>query len=233
MSRTINEHGDQFRPTDGGHGVDIASQRADELDNESLAYIRARTEAGHKVTAIDLGGGFGAHAIRMAQAGAAVVMIDIADMATERLSRASADEGIPPDRLTFLRKDFAELSEDEIPADFDLLYSQRAIHYVSYRTALPLMRKFFQSMVRGGAIFLSAAGYDTEYGKTYPDRSKPIEDRFNHLEPDMQAKHGIEQKIVTYKKEEMLALLQSAGFEGIRVWTSRFGNIKAVARKPL
>ncbi|NGX63289.1 MAG: hypothetical protein KR126chlam6_00697 [Candidatus Anoxychlamydiales bacterium] len=86
-------------------------------------------------------------------------------------------------------------------------------------------------MADRGAIFISAAGWDTEYGKTYPDRMKEIEDRFNFVTPDMQQKHGIMQKIVTYKEEDMVRLLTEVGFSEINVTSSAFGNIKATARK--
>lgn len=231
MSRPINQHGDYFIPAGGGRGVDIASQRRDKLDTESLRYIRSRVKTGRKTIALDLGGGFGAHAIRMAQEGAVVLMIDVAGMAAEQFARASANQGFPPGRLTFLQKDFTQLSPEDIPAGFHVLYSQRAIHFVNYRTAKELMRRLFIHMAPGGAAFVSATGYDTECGRTYLDRSKPVEDRFNHLAPDMQQKHGIEQRLVIYREQDLTALLRSAGFRDVRVWTSSFGNIKAVAKK--
>lgn len=233
MPRPINEYGDKFRPTEGGHGVDIASQRQDELDRESLEYIRARSEAGREVTAVDLGGGSGAHAIRMAQSGAQVVMIDLAGTAAEPFARACAELGIPAQRLALLQKDFAALSPQDLPADFDVLYSQRAIHYLPYRNAQTLLGRLLSRMAAGGAAYISAAGYDTEYGKTYPGCGLPVEDRFHHVTPEMQAKHGIERKLVTYQQEDLRALLRFAGFVDVRVWTSAFGNIKATARKPL
>lgn len=49
--------------------------------------------------------------------------------------------------------------------------------------------------------------------------------------PDMQQKHGIVHKIVTYKKEDMVSLLMEAGFSEINVTCSAFDNIKATARK--
>ena len=86
-------------------------------------------------------------------------------------------------------------------------------------------------MAPGGAIFISAGGWNSEYGKTFPDRDKPIEQRFNFVTPEMEEKHGFTHKIVTYKEEEMAALLEKAGFSDIHVASSAFGNIKAMACK--
>jgi len=55
-----------------GHGVDIASNRADSLDKEALAYVAAH--AGCAV--LDLGCGAGGQSVRMVQAGARVVAVD-------------------------------------------------------------------------------------------------------------------------------------------------------------
>ncbi|HEY8191500.1 MAG TPA: class I SAM-dependent methyltransferase [Alphaproteobacteria bacterium] len=232
MADSINQYGDQFRPTDNGHGVDISSQRQDELDVQSLAYIREQAAGGRKILVVDLGGGFGAHSIRMAETGAAVTMIDIADMATENFSKAVTEKSIPTGDLRFLHRDFSQLENEDIPENFDVLYSQRAIHYVSYPTAEKVLHLLFSRMAQGGAVYISAAGYDTEYGKTYPDRAKPVEERFNYVTPDMQEKHGITHKITTYKEEDMAVLLKTAGFGDIQVTHSGFGNIKAMARKP-
>jgi len=231
MPLSINEHGDRFLPTDGGYGIDVASQRRDQLDDECLEYVFARTKAGLETTAVDLGGGYGAQSMRMAQAGAAVTMIDIADMATPHFAQAIVEQNIPPQRLSYLRKDFALLSENDVPAAFSVLYSQRAIHYVPYRTVQALMRMLFNRMAPGGRAYISAAGYDTEYGTTHPARRKPVEERFDHVTPEMRAKHGIERKITIYTMEDLRVLLRYAGFEDIRIRTSRFGNIKAVAGK--
>src|SRR5690349_17256430 len=98
MPPSINQYGDRFLPTDGGYGVDVASQRRDELDDECLEYIGVRTKAGLETRAVDLGGGCGAHSMRMGEAGAEVTMIDIVDMATPHFARAVIERNIPLDR---------------------------------------------------------------------------------------------------------------------------------------
>lgn len=231
MSDPLNIYGDQFKPTDDGHGVDIASQRQDELDIHSLEDVRARIAAKGAAQAVDLGGGFGAHAIRLAAAGADVTMIDLADMASGNFKKAEAEGKVAAGKLRFIQKDFCDIAAADVPENFDVLYSQRAIHYVPYDTARSVLTLMFNRMAKGGTAFISAAGWDTEYGKTYPDRDKPLEQRFNFVTPDMQEKHGITHKIATYKEEDMARLLTEAGFTDVKITSSAFGNIKATARK--
>jgi len=231
-SKPFNQYGDRFKPTVEGHGVDIASQRQDELDAASLDYIRATVQAGRRVTALDLGGGYGTHSVRMAKAGAVVTMVDVEDMASSAFASAVLEESVAPDALCFIRRNFDHLADHEIPKDIDVLYSQRSIHYVPYRTAEALLHRICNRMARGGMVYISAAGFDTEYGQNYPDRAKPVEARFNFVTPDMQAKHAIFHKITTYTEEDMASLLRAVGFKVIQIAHSAFGNIKAISMKP-
>ena len=231
MERIINEKNDIFLPTKDGRGVDISSQRQDKLDIRSCQVIRKRVAVRDKMHVVDLGGGFGAHSIRMAEAGASVTMIDLSPEAADNFKKAVEQETITPDVVRFVQKDFRDIMDSDLPEKIDVLYSQRAIHYVPYEEALLVLSRLFNCMESNGHVFISAAGFDTEYGKTYPDRDKLVEERFAFVAEDMQKKHGIMQKLVTYKEEDMAQLLEAAGFRDIKVTLSDFGNIKAIARK--
>ncbi|MCK5518807.1 MAG: class I SAM-dependent methyltransferase [Alphaproteobacteria bacterium] len=231
MERKINEKGDIFLPTEDGHGVDISSQRQDELDILSCQVIRERVTAVDKIYAVDLGGGFGVHSVRMAEAGAFVTMIDLSNAATVNFKKVVKQGIIEPDNINFVQKDFRDIVDSDLPEKIDVLYSQRAIHYLPYKEAISVLSRLSNCMVSNGYVFISAAGFDTEYSKTYPDRDKPVEDRFAFVADDMQKKHGIMQRLVTYKEEDMARLLKASGFRYIKVTSSDFGNIKAMARK--
>ena len=208
MSDPMNLYGDSFTPTQHNHGVDISSQRQDELDMASCRYIESLCNQGIKPVAVDMGGGFGSHAIRMAQTGATVYMIDLSDTARQNFA-AAVDSGLSPDNsLFFLHKSFSQLEDKDIPNAIDMLYSQRAIHYGPYHEALATLKFMWRKMKQKGQVFISAAGYDTEYGLTYPHRNKTIEERFSCLTQDMQEKHAIHHKIVTYTEEELAPLLE-------------------------
>lgn len=225
----LNQYGDNFVPTSGGHGVDISSQRQDELDSESLKAIQERTQKGIPTAAMDLGGGFGTHAVKMFQAGASVTMVDINDMAKDVFAKAAAQNPARADELTFLQKDFKDITPGDLPERIDILYSQRAIHYLRYREAQDILSMMREHMPKNGIAFISAAGYDTEYGLTTPGRERPVEERYGMVGPEMREKHGIHHDITLYKKEELVELLRSAGFSVIRIAASSFGNIKAIA----
>lgn len=230
-SKVLNLYGDEFKPTNKGYGVDISSQRQDELDLKCLAFIREATASKRKISAVELGGGFGKYSLQMVMQGASVIMVDIGEMAKDTFNKAFETGIVKSENLTFIQKDFRDLNESDIPENIDLIFSQRSINYIPYVEAKKILQWLYSRLADYGSIFISAAGWDTEYGKTYPDRNKPIEERFNFIMPDMQQKHGIMHKIVTYKKEDMTKLLKEVGFSEINVTCSAFGNIKATARK--
>lgn len=230
MTGTFNGYGDDFTPNQKGGGVDVSSQRQDDLDRASLTFIQDQIEKGRPVHALDLGGGFGVHALHMAQAGATVTLVDIeTTQAKQNITQAIADRIIPGGRINIIETDFREIGPHV--ASFNLLYSQRAIHYIPYKDAQDVLHSLFNKMSNGGSVFISGNGYYTEYGETYPHRDLPVEKRFSKLTDEMQKKHGIYLPVVTYKEDEMAKLLQSAGFVVEKVYSSRFGNIKAIAHK--
>lgn len=232
MTSKLNIYGDAPNPTEAGCGMDVSSQRTDALDQASCDFIRARAAKGERVTALDLGGGYGAHAIRMAEAGAErVIMVDKSDMARARFAEAVSGGKVKDGVLAFVQKDFGALTDDDVPQGFQVLYSQRAIHYLPYDDAKSFLTFLFNRMTPGGGVFLSANGWDTEYGKTYPDRDKPVQQRFALVAPDMREKHGIHHPVVTYKAEELKTLLEEAGFREAKAEASAFGNIKATAKR--
>lgn len=75
-------------------------------------------------------------------------------------------------------------------------------------------------------VYISAAGFDTEYGQTYPDRDKPVEARFNFVTPDMQEKHAIFHKITNYTEDDMASLLRAVGFRSFRLRTRPLATSK-------
>ncbi|MDE1153655.1 MAG: methyltransferase domain-containing protein [Micavibrio sp.] len=235
MSQFTAEHQPALQPAPaktGGRGHDITSKRQDELDAQSIKAVVDGVAAGRPVTVLDLGGGYGTQSVRFAEAGATVTMIDRGDMAAAAFNAAVESGRVAKDKLTLQQSDFGKLAAADVPDGIDVFYSQRAIHYVPYADAAQALSLIFNKMAPGGKAFISAAGFDTEYGKTYPDRDKPVAERYAFLAPDMQEKHDIRHKIVTYSEGDMAELLTKTGFTDVQVTRSDFGNIKAMGRKP-
>ena len=172
----LNDYGDSPTPTTGVHGVDIASQRLDDLDRACLEFALDCTQAGQ--TAIDLGCGLGAQSLRLASLGWKVWMCDLLDLGS-RVNSINAILGAP--HLHFLCKDARQLASRDLPTSATMLYSQRFIHYLTYSEAVSVLRLISTCLQPRSQLFLSASGLHSELGGSYPCSSHSLETRFAKL----------------------------------------------------
>lgn len=215
----LNIYGDGKVLTKGGRGVDVASQREDDLDRAAIEFIRARSAP----AVLEIGCGLGGQSFRMAEAGAVVTALDMHDYSGS----------IPAhDRISFVQGDLSSFA----PAPdvrYDAIFSQRTIHYLPFGAAVAALKLLVKHhLATGGTVFLSASGLGSELGDIYPHAGRPVGERFTNLSPHMAEKHGIHAPVCLYTCEDLAGLLLTCGLYP-KVWISPFGNIKAIGEKPL
>lgn len=218
----MNVYGDErILAGDGLHGVDIADQRMDALDEEAIQYIKTFL---HPITAVDLGCGAGGQVARMVEAGAQVLGIDIFNQ-EEVIARKTNN------RATFLCRDLLDIPKMTLPmTPWNLVISQRTIHYFTYQQAHSILKGVYDNME--GKLFISASGMKSELSFGYPHAHLPVQDRYAFLEDNMANRHGIMSRVCLYHEEELAELLQEIGFIVEKASHSTFGNCKVVARHP-
>lgn len=222
MSHAINLYGDKPEFLAAGHGADIASQRADDLDLMAIEWVRSLSSP----FAIDVACGAGGQAFRLAQAGATVVATDIADM-TQIIDSAST--GLPG-RVVFVQLDMRCLDQLQVELPADVIVCQRAIHYLSFSAAIGVVAQMARLLAPGGRLYLSASGIHSELADGYVGRDAPVEARYARLALAMREKHGIRSPVCLYSEDDLSRLLIAGGFAVESIFSSAFGNIKAVAR---
>ena len=224
--RSLNLYNDIPKFLATGHGADIASQRADDLDLMAIKHTGSRAST----FAIDIACGAGGQAIRLAQQGASVVATDIADMA-EIIKSAST--GLPG-RVTFVQQDMRSLDKlyNSLELLADVIICQRAIHYLPFPDAIGVISGIKKLLAPDGRLYLSASGIHSELGEGYAGREfdLSLSDRYGELSPAMRDKHGIHGPVCLYSEEDMAKLLINGGLVPEIIFSSKFGNIKAVAR---
>ncbi len=215
----LNIYGDGKVLTKGGRGVDVASQREDDLDRAAIEFIRARSAP----AVLEIGCGLGGQSFRMAEAGAVVTAMDMHDYS----------ESIPAhDRIAFVQGDLASFAPAP-DVHYDAIFSQRTIHYLPFGQAAAALRRLVENHLNpGGALFLSASGLLSELGHFYPHADLPVSERFANLSPAMSEKHGIHAPVCLYTCDDLTGLLMMCGLYP-KVWISPFGNIKAIGEMPL
>ena len=163
------------------YGQDIASTRWDLLDIRCVRYAarhKRKIATKHTPTAVDLGCGQGMMAMTLRDLGYRVIACDlrISEIIKATLG-TDAYEG-----------DFGKIQWLELPAP-DIVYSQRALHYVPYAEAAALLATLTRKP--GCAAFISLSGYHSELGHNYPHLHKPVQERFAHLAPEPRLSTGI------------------------------------------
>jgi SAM-dependent methyltransferase len=253
--QNTNIYGDKLISLAAGHGVDVASQRADWMDldaceqitrlcqsNENLPlHNRASPESSSVkssvktgIFALDIGCGFGGQVFRMAQAGAHSVGIDNADFDTDQ-RMIEAARTITNGSVEFHQQNLMLLplvGKTIRKNHFDVVICQRVIHYLKYDLAKKTLARILDVMKPGGFLYLSASGLESELSNGYSAAGMPVQDRFAELDRTMAVRHQILLHVCLYGLEELEALVRSAGFVITRSEVSAFGNIKVAARKP-
>lgn len=220
-----NIYGDTLAHTREGYGVDIASQRADDLDQKAVDRIRTLA----RPHGLDLACGQGGQALRMAQAGADMIASDIVDYA-ELIATQAAKHQVS---VTFVQEDMRNLpGRIEESRPFDVIVCQRAIHYLPFWTAADVVRSIHRLLRAGGRLYISASGLRSELGQDYGHADVPVIRRYTTLSRAMVDKHGIHGPVCLYDVDDMRMLLETAEFTVDEIFSSAFGNVKAVASVP-
>lgn len=219
----LNLYGDKPRFESQGHGADIASQRADDLDLIALGFLRSRPHSSTTM-ALDLACGKGGQAYRMALAGARVIAVDSSDFEDDILKLRKSSGGL---NISFLKEDMRFL---DFPGtvSFDIIICQRAIHYLPHLEAIKVVARMGKWLKPDGRIFLSASGANSELGSLYPGLEHNVEDRFHPLDPAMQEKHDIRGDVCLYTQDDIHLLAKRSNLQVLQSFLSPFGNIKAV-----
>jgi SAM-dependent methyltransferase len=223
MPEKLNSYGDRLISTSGSHGADIASQRMDDLDRRSLAFILERKHDNPMVC--DIGCGLGAQSFRFALLGAQVEMYDIIDINPLVTQFSNL---FPHTNIKFFGGDVCDTFVKNTNAKIYAAYSQRTIHYLQYDRSVELFKKIKANLKEGGKFFVSASGLHSELGQGYPGSSCDISARFTKLDSAMAKKHEIREPVCLYTEDDFRRLSIESGFSDAEIWSSPFGNIKAV-----
>jgi len=205
------------------YGVDVAHKRMDDLDTAMLQYAKSHVGARF----LDIGSGAVGQSKRLVAAGAMVQAIDIVDYSRE-FAAAQTALNVTDARLSFVQGDILCVL-DQLPiATYNAVCLQRTLHYVPYSGAQLLLRRL--STIVNGPLYISITGLQSAIGLQYPQKDTPIELRWGTLLEAGADIFSISAPLCLYSQAELSALLDSSGWQIERLWTSAFGNHKAIAK---
>ena len=208
--------------TFGGHGVDVAEHRADDLDKLCLERLSQL----HSPSVLDLGCGAGGQSVRMAHVAAKVLCVDEYDF-SQTFTEHAKELPVADIDFQFVQSDLEQWIKNT-DRSFNCVLFQRTIHYLPYLSALKVLQKL--SLLTTDSLFISVTGLHSAVGNEYVGRETRIESRFFTLTPKSAKTFSITQPVCLYTKAEFKQLLEQGGWEVEKLWESAFGNSKAVCR---
>ena len=197
-----------------------------------LEGLRPQAAAARPPTLLDVGCGTGRLARRLFDAGFTVVGVDISPTAIdEARSLAVPSEG----GGAFLRFDVADVSAAERPridgAPFDVVVCQLVLSIVGgVLERENLLRHLHEHLRPGGGLYLSASGVSDSinagYARLYADDGPLTGEPYSYYSRD--EKGTILYTTHHFSAEELVALLEGAGFVEVHIDTER----EASSRRP-
>jgi hypothetical protein len=201
------------------YGVDIGATRSDDLDRLFLLEIAKQKNP----EVLNIGSGNANQSRKMSSGEAIVTSVDIVDYSedysdTEVQPKSGATKFIHADALTFLKT---------IPDNtYDFACAQRMIHYLPYHQAQLLLEEIRRTTEH--SLHISVTGIESAIGIGYGDKNKEAPKRFCALPQEEREKFHITEPICLYTQDEFKKLLENSGWDIEKIWTSAFGNHKAV-----
>lgn len=220
----INIYGDRDANKIGGYGYDISSQRLDNLDKFALLHLIKS----HRKGFIDIGCGYGRVGLIAALMSENTILIDSDIDISVKVDMLRT---ITNSNVKFFNMDVRELTPYYL-RDIDIVYSQRFIHYLKYNEAKELLTMIYNNTGNDLYLFISASGINSELGNNYQGKEINIQDRYFPLDKDIATKHNILGNVCLYSENDLIELAENAGFKKEKVYSSKFGNIKGVFKKP-
>jgi ubiquinone/menaquinone biosynthesis C-methylase UbiE len=166
-------------------------------------------------------------AIKFAQLGAEVIVLDKASAKREVVGRIMANgQG---DNITFQEANLAHLPDVLPGKPFDIIVVRRGLCGMPYDEARKVVRKLLLNLKIGGRMYVSILGLHSVVGDGYPHSERVVEQRFSALEPALAKKYEIDHPVCLYSERNLFMLLVDAGASVLRTLTTSYGNVKAIA----
>jgi SAM-dependent methyltransferase len=226
---TMRNAGDDWRRYPAGA---IPSKASTPHLDRFLEGLEPRGVAAEPMTLLDVGCGTGRIAKRLFDAGFSVVGVDINPRAIEEASTLAVASDVGGPSLRFVVADVSTAACPKIDGGpFDILVCQLVLSIIGgVGERETLLRHLHEHVRPGGWLFLSASGVSDSinegYARLYADDAPLTGEPYSYFSRD--EKGSILYTTHHFKAEELVVLLEAAGFTEVHVTTER----EASSRRP-
>ncbi|NDA63122.1 MAG: methyltransferase domain-containing protein [Chitinophagia bacterium] len=218
---------DQFKhmePADDGFGFEVSASYADAHEALLCAEIRNAVDAGQSITVLDLACGIGATSVRLAQAGAHVIAIDL-----NPKTKAILEKSAQSSHIQFVQADIRQLPKFVHEQKFDYILFQRALDCMPGSDGIQMLRHIEKMLKRRGRLYLTVSSPEADYAIGYDGTSKSLKERFDKLSPHFQAMHHFFRPICMWHKAELASVLKRQDWKIVSHYLSKSGSNKVIA----
>jgi hypothetical protein len=204
--------------------ANLLESGSDELERYALEECVKRQRLDHRTSVLVTPADRCALAGKFARLGANVLLGD--DPAEQQPSEGRIVAMGLSEQIRFTPLRLAGVPDDLPGEPFDLIVVNHGLCDMGYEQARKLVRLLqFKLRIRG-KLYVSVLGLHSEQGDGYPDRERPVEERYA---PAAAKKYGIAGPVCLYSERNLFMLLLDAGTSVLRTLTTTYGNVKGVA----
>lgn len=200
---------------------------SDELERYALEECIKRQRVDRRVSVLIIPAGHCELAMKFAQLGALVTVVDTPDREQETRGRILAAG--QREEIEFVAGKVTDMPATVTGEPFDIIIIRRGLCSLHYDEARQFVRQQLLRLRIGGKLYISILGLHSELGEGYPDDELPVTERYCELAPDVVSKYGIKGPVCLYTERNLFLLLLEAGASVLRTFTTTYGNVKAVA----
>ncbi len=209
-----------------GKGIDVGQRRISALGKEVIRFALSG-KAPSKVC-VELGPGRGRLAPILALMGFRCHLYDSDPSLASHYAKLNAclkEYGT----LHFCPKDIRNIGYGDLPEGVGLVVAERVLHHVRFEEAVRVLRVLRNRTLPGGRFFLSFSGLNSPIGEGYPDRERPVDERWSPLPPDVGRRFDMSGEVCLYDVEDVERLMEEVGGMGrVSLRSTPFGNVMAI-----
>lgn len=212
-------------PVNGQHGLCRAYYQPDELDIKAIEYATQVAQSEKNLFALDLGSSpYFPQSQRLAKVGFYVDAFDL------EKPFANFDEinKVYQNRIHYQTRNITELKSTDLRNDYQIIYSNRCLSFISYHQAYTLIRMLLSHIKTKTRYFLGFFAESAKYADNYP-MDLALESRFVPLDNSIAKGNQMLAPVCVYTRDEIFEnLLGGLPITITEVLQATSGSIKVI-----
>lgn len=212
--------------TNGRHGMCRSYYQPDEFDIKTLEYATMLSQQkGKNLFALDLGcSPYFPQSQRLAKLGFYVDAFDL-ENPMDGFEQINQD---CHNRINYKVKDIALLASNDLTHDYQIIYSNRCLSFLTYQQAYQLIQMLVHRVKSKARFFLAFFSQSAKYASGYPNHL-PLEKRYAQLDNLIARGNEMLAPVCLYSRDEIFQnLLEGCPISIVEELQTEAGSLKII-----